>query len=59
MGKTERRRQQGLHQQQGSDQAREEGGGAFHGIVLNPAGGGCQGGLRDVAATNAGSGERA
>jgi hypothetical protein len=27
--------------------------------VLNPAGGGCQGGLRDVAATNAGSGERA
>jgi hypothetical protein len=27
--------------------------------VLNPVGGGCQGGLRDVAATNAGSGERA
>jgi hypothetical protein len=27
--------------------------------VLNPAGGGCQGGLRDVAATKVRSGERA
>ena len=43
MGKAQRRREDGLHQQQGRDQAREEGGGAFHGVVLNPAGGGCQG----------------
>ena len=59
MGKAQRRRKHGLHQQKCRDQAREEGGGAFHGVVLNPAGGGCQGGLRDVAATNAGSSERA
>ena len=59
MGKAKRRRKHGLHQQKCRDLAREEGGGAFHGVVLNPAGGGCQGGLRDVAATNAGSSERA
>jgi hypothetical protein len=43
MGQAQRRREDGLHQQQGCDQAREEGGGAFHGVVLNPADGGCQG----------------
>jgi hypothetical protein len=43
MGEAQRRRQNGLHQEQGRDQAREEGGGAFHGRVLNPVGGGCQG----------------
>jgi hypothetical protein len=59
MGKAKRRRKHGLHQEQCRNQAREEGGGAFHGIVLNAVGGRCQGGLRDVAAANAGSGERA
>ena len=59
VGQAKGRREDGLHQQKCRDQAREEGGGAFHGVVLNPAGGGCQGGLRDVAATNAGSSERA
>jgi hypothetical protein len=43
MGQAQRRREDGLHKQQGRDQAREEGGGVFHGVVLNPAGGGCQG----------------
>lgn len=42
MGKAKRWRQYGLHQEQGRDQACEEGGGAFHGRVLNPVGGGCQ-----------------
>jgi hypothetical protein len=31
MGQAQRRREDGLHQQQGRDQAREKGGGAFHG----------------------------
>ena len=56
MGEAKRRREDGLHKQQGRDQAREEGGGAFHEHMLNLVGGGCQGGLRDVAATNVGSG---
>jgi hypothetical protein len=30
MGQAQRRREDGLHQEQGCDQAREEGGGAFH-----------------------------
>jgi hypothetical protein len=47
MGQAQRRREDGLHHQQGRDQAREEGGGAFHGVVLNPVGGGCQGGVDD------------
>ena len=42
MGKAKRWRQYGLHQEQCRNQAREEGGGAFHGRVLNPVGGGCQ-----------------
>jgi hypothetical protein len=42
MGQAQRRREDGLHQQQGRDQAREKGGGTFHGVVLNPVGGGCQ-----------------
>ena len=42
MGKAKRRREDGLHQEQGRNQAREEGGGAFHGKRLNPAGVGCQ-----------------
>jgi hypothetical protein len=59
MGKAKRWRQYGLHQEQCRNQAREEGGGAFHEHMLNLVASGCQGGLRDVAATNAGSGERA
>lgn len=43
MGQAKRRRKHGLHQEQGRDQAREEGGGAFHEGLLNPVGGGCQG----------------
>ena len=43
MGKAQRRRKHGLHQQKCRDEAHEEGGGAFHGVVLNPAGGECQG----------------
>ena len=43
MGQAQRRREDGLHQEQCRNQAREEGGGAFHGVVLNPAGVGCQG----------------
>jgi hypothetical protein len=42
MGQAQRRREHGLHHEQGRDQACEEGGGAFHGRVLNPLGGGCQ-----------------
>jgi hypothetical protein len=42
MGQAKRRREDGLHQQQGRDQAREEGGGVFHGKRLNPVRGGCQ-----------------
>ena len=42
MGKAKRWRQYGLHQEQCRDQAREEGGGAFHEHMLNLAGGGCQ-----------------
>ena len=45
MGKAKRWRQYGLHQEQCRNQAREEGGGAFHRIVFNPVGGGCQGGV--------------
>ena len=37
MGQAERRREDGLHQEQCRDQAHEEGGGAFHGKQLNPA----------------------
>ena len=43
MGQAERWRQYGLHQEQSGDQAREEGGGAFHGKRLNLVRGGCQG----------------
>ena len=42
MGQAKRRREDGLHKQQDRDQAREEGGGVFHGKRLNPTGGGCQ-----------------
>ena len=50
MGKAKRRRKHGLHQEQCRDQAREEGGGAFHGTRLNTAGEGCQGGAREGGA---------
>jgi hypothetical protein len=43
MGQAQRRREDGLHKQQGRDQARNKGGGVCHGVVLNPVGGGCQG----------------
>ena len=39
MGQAQRWREDGLHQQQCRDQAREEGGGVIHGVVLNPVGG--------------------
>ena len=42
VGKAKRRREDGLHQEKGRNQAREEGGGAFHGKRLNPVRGGCQ-----------------
>jgi hypothetical protein len=42
MGQAKGRREDGLHQEQGRNQAREEGGGVLHGRVLNPLGGGCQ-----------------
>ena len=51
MGKAKRRSKHGLHQEQCRSQAREKGGGAFHEHMLNLVASGCQGGLRDVAAT--------
>lgn len=49
MGQAKGRREDGLHQEQGRNQAREEGGGVFHGKRLNPAGVGCQVFLADLA----------
>ena len=43
MGKAKRWRQYGLHQEQCRNQAREEGGGAFHELMLNLVASGCQG----------------